>query len=112
MAAKNINYHDRIQELYDFAYQWLLSHAPGIIVGLIVLIVGIRLIRLIKTRIRAKMSQQEVHSSLQPFFLSVSITGLNILLVIMVLRIMGVQMDMFTTIFGGFTVAIGLALSG
>ncbi|WP_228080248.1 mechanosensitive ion channel family protein [Mucilaginibacter myungsuensis] len=58
------------------------------------------------------MSQREVHSSLQPFFLSVSITGLNILLVAVVLNIMGIGVTLFTTIFGAFTVAAGLALSG
>lgn len=99
-------------KFYDEAYSWVLHTAPGIIIGLIILVVGLWLIRLLKTRMRRHMSKREIHSSLQPFFLSVSITGLNILLVVVVLQIMGIGVTLFTTIFGALTVAAGLALSG
>jgi small conductance mechanosensitive channel len=107
-----IKYDHKIQALYDKAYDWVLSNGPRIIIGLIILFIGLWLIRLLKTRIRAQMSKKEVHSSLQPFFLSVSIIGLNILLVVVVMQIMGFGIDLFTTVLGAFTVAAGLALSG
>jgi small conductance mechanosensitive channel len=105
-------YPNKVDEIYDKAYDWILNHGPGIIAGIIILFVGLWLIRMLKSRIRKHMSTKEVHSSLQPFFLSVSITGLNILLVIVVLQIMGIGVTLFTTIFGALTVAAGLALSG
>ncbi|GAB3919437.1 mechanosensitive ion channel family protein [Mucilaginibacter boryungensis] len=105
-------YTHKVDELYDKAYEWVINNGPKIIVGLIILIVGLWLIKMLKSRIRRHMSNKEVHSSLQPFFLSVSITGLNILLVVIVLQIMGIGVTLFTTIFGALTVAAGLALSG
>lgn len=58
------------------------------------------------------MLQREVHSSLQPFLLSLTITSLYILLIISVINIFGFQLTIFTTIIGAFSVAAGLALSG
>jgi len=58
------------------------------------------------------MTKRQVHSSLQPFFLSLTITGLYVLLVILVMSIIGWEMSIFTTIIGAFSVAAGLALSG
>lgn len=109
---KLIDHRNRVEKLYDKAYDWVLDHGPSIIAGLIVLFVGLWLIRLLKTRIRAHMSKREIHSSLQPFFLSVSIIGLNILLIVLVMQIVGFGISLFTTIVGAFTVAAGLALSG
>jgi len=53
-----------------------------------------------------------VHSSLQPFFLSVTLTALYILLIVSVLAINQIDIINVSTILGGATVAIGLALSG
>ncbi|WP_246138991.1 mechanosensitive ion channel family protein [Mucilaginibacter frigoritolerans] len=58
------------------------------------------------------MKKRGVHSSLQPFFLSLSITALYVLLVILVMNIVGWPLTVFTTILGAFGVAAGLALSG
>lgn len=109
---KLIDHRDRVQKLYDKAYDWVLDNGPNIIAGLIILFVGLWLIRILKNRIRAQMSKREIHSSLQPFFLSVSIIGLNILLIVSVMQIMGIGISLFTTVLGAFTVAAGLALSG
>ncbi len=58
------------------------------------------------------MSRKQVHSSLQPFLLSLSITALNVLLIIAVIQIVGIPVTIFTTVIGAFGVAAGLALSG
>jgi len=102
----------KIEKFYDEAYLWLFTHGPRIIIAIIVLFVGLWAIRAIKMRIRAQMNKKAIHSSLRPFFLSLSITGLNILLVVLVMQIMGFGISLFTTILGAFTVAAGLALSG
>jgi small conductance mechanosensitive channel len=58
------------------------------------------------------MDRNEVHSSLRPFFLSLTITALYILLIIFVMNIIGFELTIFTTLVGAFGVAAGLALSG
>jgi small conductance mechanosensitive channel len=102
----------KLQRLYDKGYDWILFHGPGILSGLIILFIGLWLIKLLRLRIRNKMTKTKVHSSLQPFFLSVSITSLYILLIILVMNVIGFPLTIFGTIIGGFTVAVGLALSG
>jgi small conductance mechanosensitive channel len=102
----------KLQQFYDQASQWLLIHGSKLLIGIIVLLVGLKLIKLFTVRIRARMSNRQVHSSLQPFFLSLTITALYVLLIILVLTILGYPFSAFSTILGGFTVAVGLALSG
>jgi small conductance mechanosensitive channel len=101
-----------LHEFYNQAYQWLIINGSKLLIGLIVLLVGLKLIKLFTVRIRARMSKRQVHSSLQPFFLSLTITALYVLLIILVLNILGYPLTVFSTILGGFTVAVGLALSG
>jgi small conductance mechanosensitive channel len=102
----------KLEELYIRAHDWLLINGSMLLIGLITLLVGLRLIKIFTLRIRARMSRRKVHSSLQPFFLSLSITALYVLLIILVLNIIGFPLTVFSTILGGFTVAVGLALSG
>lgn len=101
-----------LHKFYDWASQWLIINGSKLLIALIILLVGLRLIKLFTVRIRARMSKRQVHSSLQPFFLSLTITALYVLLIILVLHIVDVPLTVFGTIIGGFTVAVGLALSG
>jgi small conductance mechanosensitive channel len=101
-----------LQKFYDKAYDWLFAHGPNLIIGIIVLIIGLWFIKFIKNELRNRMSRKQVHSSLQPFLLSLSITALNVLLVIVVMQIIGIELTIFTAVIGAFGVAAGLALSG
>lgn len=100
------------QGFIESCYDWIASNGPRIIFGLIILVIGLRLIRLASKHLRAGMSRQEVHNSLRPFFLSVTITSSYVLLIILVMNLIGFPLTVFGTIIGGFTVAVGLALSG
>jgi len=102
----------KLEKFYDKAYDWILDIGPKLIIGLIILLIGLWLIKILRTRIRTRMTRNQIHSSLQPFFLSLTITSLYVLLIILVMNIVGLQLTIFTTIIGGFTVAMGLALSG
>lgn len=102
----------KVTKFYDKAYDWIFAIGPQLIVGLIILLIGLWLIKILRTRLRLRMSNREVHSSLQPFFLSLTVTSLYILLILLVMNIVGLQLTIFSTIIGGFTVAVGLALSG
>jgi small conductance mechanosensitive channel len=101
-----------VKEFYQVFHHWLITRGPVYILGLFVFAFGLWLIKFLRSRIRNRMSQRSVHSSLQPFFLSLSITSLYVLLIIWVMNIIGFEMTIFTTIIGAFSVAAGLALSG
>lgn len=100
------------EKLYDKAYDWVLTHGPSLITGIIILFIGLWLIRVLRRWISNHMARKQVHSSLQPFFLSLSITAMYVLLVILVMEIVGIQLTIFTAVIGAATVAAGLALSG
>jgi len=102
----------KLEKFYDRAYNWLYAEGPDLVIAIIIFLVGLWFIKFLRSRIRDRMSKRKVHSSLQPFFLSLSITGLYVLLIITVFEIVGVHITVFTTIIGAFSVAAGLALSG
>lgn len=102
----------RIEDFYRLAATWIISEGPRIIFGLIVFFIGLWFIKVLRNGIRNRMSQNQIHSSLQPFILSLSITALYVALTLLVMMILNIKLDFFATIIGAGTVAIGLALSG
>ena len=102
----------KLENFYDQIYAWLFDQGPRWLFGIIFFLIGLWLIRFLRSRIRARMKKRQVNSSLQPFFLSFSITTLYVLLIISVFNIIGFELTIFTTIIGAFSVAAGLALSG
>lgn len=101
-----------LQTFYTSASGWIIKYGPRIIIGIIVFLVGLRAVSLIKRRIRGQMTRKQIHSSLQPFLLSLTITALHILLILLVMNIVGLELTIFTTLIGALTVTAGLALSG
>lgn len=101
-----------LEKFYAAATDWVINYGPRILIGLIVYLIGLRLIRIVKNRVRGRMTQKQIHSSLQPFLLSLTITALHILLILLVMNIVGVGVTLFTTLAGAITVTLGLALSG
>jgi small conductance mechanosensitive channel len=101
-----------LKDFYHQASLWAINFGPKLFFGIVVFLIGLWVIRFLKRRIRGQMTKKQVHSSLQPFFLSLTITLLYILLVIVVMEIMGIQLTIFTAIVGAGGVAAGLALSG
>jgi small conductance mechanosensitive channel len=102
----------KLEKFYDEAYYWLISRGIRVLAGLLIFFIGIWLIRIIRSRLRERMNRQQVHSSVQPFILSLTIPALYVLLAVFVIDILGFQLTIFTTIIGAFSVAAGLALSG
>ena len=102
-------------ELKDFYHQlhiWLVNNGPRYLFGILLFFVGLWVIAFIKARLTHRMSKREIHSSLQPFFLSLSITALYAVLIISVFNIIGFQLTFISTVIGALGVAAGLALSG
>ena len=102
----------KVEEFYKEFHHWVITLAPRYLSGLVLFLIGLWFIRFLRTRLRNRMSKRKVHSSLQPFFLSLTITALYVLLVISVMQMIGLELTIFTTVIGAFSVAAGLALSG
>jgi small conductance mechanosensitive channel len=99
-------------KFYDEVYVWFINSGVRVITGIVIFLIGIWIIKVLRARLRAMMLNTKVHSSLQPFIFSLSIPALYVLLILLVIDILGLQLTMFTTILGAFSVAIGLSLSG
>src|ERR1700761_877252 len=102
----------KIEEFYEGFHHWLVTRGPSYLGGLIFLFIGLWFIKFLRGRLRTRLANRHVHSSLQPFLLSLVITSLYVLLIITVMNIIGFELTIFTTIIGAFSVAAGLALSG
>lgn len=102
----------KVDEFYHQFHVWLVTNGQRYVFGLIILFAGFWFIKLIKARFRARLARNEVDSALRPFFVSLTITSLYVLLIYFVFTIIGFELTMLSTIFGALTVAAGLALSG
>ena len=80
-----------IEDFYNAAKLWLIAEGPRIVFAAIVSFLGLWFIKGLRAGIRKRLSQNEVHSSLQPFFLSLSITALYIALILMVMMILDID---------------------
>jgi small conductance mechanosensitive channel len=99
-------------KFYTKAYDWILTVGPKILLGIIVVFVGLWLIRILKKWLNLHLLKKDVSSSVRPFLVNLSITILQILLVLAFMQIVGIQMTAFAALLGAFGVAVGLALSG
>jgi small conductance mechanosensitive channel len=102
----------RLQEFYNQFHNWLVIHGQDYVFGFIIFIIGLWGIKLVKGRLRARMARNSVHSALRPFFQSLTIISLYVMLILFVFKIIGFELTVFSTIIGAFGVAAGLALSG
>jgi len=99
-------------KFYEEFYSWLINSGVRVATGIVVFVAGIWIIRVLRSRLRKVLLKSKVNSSIQPFIFSLSIPALYVLLILLVIDILGLQLTMFTTIIGAFSVAIGLSLSG
>ena len=102
----------RPEEFYHQFHVWLVANGQNYIFGIFVFVIGFWAIRLIKRKMRARMDRNSVHSALRPFFQSLTVTALYVILILSVFKIIGFELTLFSTIIGAFSVAAGLALSG
>lgn len=99
-------------QFYDKALDWLILKGPNILIGIIILFVGMWLIRLFSKWIRNRLVRKDLDASIKPFFISLSVTAMRILLIFTVMQFVGIQMTVFAALIGAIGVAAGLALSG
>jgi len=103
---------DHTIQFYDKAFDWLLDKGPAILIGIALLFIGLWLIKLFSRWLKSGMHKKNVDPSIKPFFISLTVTVLRILLFFTVMQFIGIQMTIFATLVGAIGVAAGLALSG
>ncbi len=100
------------EKFYDKTYEWILDYGPKILLGIVILLIGLWLIRILLRWFRSGMQERDVDPSLKPFLISLAGVALRVLLILGVMQIIGIQMTIFAAVIGAFGVAAGLALSG
>lgn len=99
-------------EIYDRVIKWLLEHGPRIAFAILVFIVGQWIIRLCRRWLHNRLDRRGLDASLRPFFHSLLVTALQILLLLLIMQIVGIQMTLLAAGIASLGVAAGLALSG
>ncbi len=99
-------------QFYDKAVTWAISAGPKILVAVIIFFAGQWFIRLLRKLMHRSLEQKQFAPSLRPFLVNLLFTSLQVLLVIAIMQILGIQMTVFAAVLASFGVAIGLALSG
>ena len=90
----------------------ILAYAPSLAGALIVLVVGLWLIGLVDKMLNRLMVSRHYDLSLQNFLLSLFKVMLNVLLIISVAGMIGINTTSFAALIAGAGIAIGAALNG
>lgn len=101
-----------ITHFYDKTYDWIIDKGPSVILGIVLLILGLWLIKLLGKWMQGGMHRKDINPSLRPFLTSLILITLRVLLVFTVMQVIGIQLTFLTVLIGGIGVAAGLALSG
>ena len=88
------------------------EYVPKLIGGIVVLIIGLWVVKLITKGVGKALVKSKMDQSLIPFLKSLTNIILKILVVISVMGMIGIEMTSFIAILGAAGLALGLALSG
>ncbi len=102
----------KLEKFYTRFYDWVIVFGPKLILGVVVLIVGLWLVKVILRWFQGGMHKRDVDSTAKPFLLNMVGVILRVLVILGSMQILGFEMTLFTTIVGALGVAAGLALSG
>ena len=100
------------KKFYDEAYNWLIAYGPRIILAILILVAGLWLIRLFNRWLKKGFEKRRFNPSLRYFLQNLVAIVLQVLLILMVFQVAGIQLTFFAAIVAGFSVAAGFALSG
>ena len=97
-----------IDKTIDFGFEY----APNLLGGIIVLVIGLWVTRIITKAVGNSLEKSKIDLSLIPFLKSVTNIVLKALVAVTVMGMIGIQMTSFVAILGAAGLAVGLALSG
>jgi small conductance mechanosensitive channel len=99
-------------KFWDKTTNWLFAVGPKILLGILIIIAGLWMIRVLKKWLSHHLFKKDVSSSVRPFLVNLITISLQILLVLAFMQVVGIQMTAFAALIGAVGVAAGLALSG
>lgn len=99
------NWMDKVKEMS-------LEYAPKLIGAFVIYILGRWLIKWTSRITRSILNKKNLDSSLQSFLTSTASVGLNILLFITIISVLGVETTSFAAILAGVGLGIGAAMNG
>lgn len=112
MQEQAESYNSYVQDLISSYGPQLLSGAFSLLGAIIVLIIGLWVIKRVVKSVRKLMKKKEIDPSLVPFLTSLLRFGLQALLIISVVSMVGIEMTSFVAVLGAAGLAVGLALQG
>lgn len=101
-----------VQDYADKIMNFGIEYAPKLLGGIIVLIVGLWITKLITKGFGKSLQKSNIDQSLVPFLKGLVNVLLKALVAITVMGMLGIEMTSFVAIIGAAGLAVGLALSG
>ncbi len=83
-----------------------------LLVAVLIYVLGAWIIRILKRAFKILMEKRDVDLSLRTFLYSLISIGLNFILIVSIIGVLGVEMTSFVALFASAGIAIGMALSG
>ena len=112
MDILQINTDSITHRFTDHAYNWIVDFGPKILITIVIFIIGQWLIKIVNNGFKKVLSFKRFDATLRPFLQNLLQIVLQVLLVLGLMQILGIQMTLFAAVLGAFGVAIGLSLSG
>jgi len=103
---------ENADKYYDYANEFVMNYGPKLIGAIIVLLIGLRIVKVVSKATKNLMTKREVDASLIPFLSGLINMLLKTLLLISVMSMIGIQMTSFVALLGAAGLAVGMALSG
>jgi small conductance mechanosensitive channel len=97
---------------WDMAAAMIMQYAPKALLAIIVLLIGLRIIKLMTRAMDRAMERTQTDLSLRRFLTSLIGVLLRIMLIISVASMIGIATTSFVAIMGAAGLAVGLALQG
>lgn len=91
---------------------WGLELGKKIILALVIYFVGRWLVKRLNSIATKIMQRREMEASLQTFLQSVISIGLNLILIVAIIGVLGIETSSFVALFASAGIAIGMAMSG
>ena len=89
-----------------------LDAVKKIVIGLLILYIGFKVIKLIRKRLAKAFEKRGLDATLRPIITSIVSISLKVMLIIAVIGYIGIPMSSFIALLGAAGLAVGMALSG
>lgn len=103
---------ERLQKYIDMAVDAIVTFTPKILLALAILWIGFKIISKLVKLFEISLEKGGVSPNIRPFLNSIIRVTLQVLLIIIVAGIVGIELTIFATIIAASVFAIGMSLQG